>query len=197
MLGSKSGLRDHAERFGLLEHLPAYFMDASTAQYPCVLKNATGVYGKDCHIVRSASEVDAILQGKSIGEEWVMQEMMPGRYEYSTSLLVVEGEIVWDACTRYEYDRDEYVWPHVTEHEDKRSFPPTPPAHLAAMTAFLACEGWRYSGFCNFNYKLRADDSMAIFEINSRIGADFACDIPRPRARAALEMLDAMFPNGN
>jgi carbamoylphosphate synthase large subunit len=46
------------------------------------------------------------------------------------------------------------------------------------MKAFLA----DFSGICNFNYKLRTEGGMCIFEVNARIGADLACDATRSRA---------------
>ena len=45
---------------------------------------------------------------------------------------------------------------------------------------------------CNFNYKVRQDSGhMGIFEVNTRVGADLACDVPRHRARALFARLDA------
>lgn len=42
---------------------------------------------------------------------------------------------------------------------------------MTAMTCFLSAPGYEFSGICNFNYKERADGSMCIFEINTRVGA--------------------------
>jgi hypothetical protein len=58
-----------------------------------------------------------------------------------------------------------------------------PPEHLATMKAFLA----DFSGICNFNYKLRPEGGMCIFEVNARIGADLACDATRSRAAKVCE----------
>jgi len=191
LLGCKAGLREHAERHELLEHLPAYFMDPAEARYPCVLKASVGVYGKDCFIVRCKEDVLKVTDS-GFGSKWVLQEFMPGRFEYSTSVLVLKGEILEAVCTKYEYDAEEYVWPRVTEITWKRQFPEVPEEHMRTMTAFLSAPGYEFSGICNFNYKIRADNSLCIFEINTRVGADFACDIPRPRARAILEKLDSL-----
>ena len=51
---------------------------------------------------------------------WVLQEFMPGRHEYSTSLLVHSGKIIEAVRTKYEYDAEEYVWPRVNEISWKR-----------------------------------------------------------------------------
>ena len=58
------------------------------------------------------------------GSRWVLQELMRGVHEYSTSLLVVKGEIIDSCCTRYEYDEEEYVWPRVNEIGWKRCVGP-------------------------------------------------------------------------
>jgi len=56
------------------------------------------------------------------------------------------------------------------------------------MENFLA----DFSGICNFNYKVRPDGGMCIFEVNARVGADLACDIPRRRAAQFFNKLDAL-----
>ena len=67
-----------------------------------------------------------------------------------------------------------------------------PKAHLDTFKQFLS----GFSGICNFNYKLRQDGSkdggLCIFEVNARIGADLACDVPRRRAAALFSKLDAL-----
>ena len=46
---------------------------------------------------------------------------------------------------------------------------------------------------CNFNYKVRQDSGhMGIFEVNTRVGADLACDVPRERAKAFFEKRDKL-----
>ncbi|KAL1526700.1 hypothetical protein AB1Y20_015400 [Prymnesium parvum] len=192
LLGCKAGLRVHAERHGLLQHLPRYFQGPEEAQFPCVLKASAGVYGKDCFICHCKEDILKVTD-TGFGSKWVLQEFQKGCFEYSTSLLVRDGNIVDAVCTRYQYDSDEYVWPRVNEIWQNRAFPEPPAEHMAAMTAFLSAPQFEFSGICNFNYKIRDDGSICIFEINTRVGADFACDIPRPRARMMLEKLEAMF----
>ena len=49
-----------------------------------------------------------------------------------------------------------------------------------------------FDGICNFNYKLRPDGRMCIFEVNARMGADLGCDVPPPMMRAFFDKLDAL-----
>ena len=97
---------------------------------------------------------------------------------------------VLDAITTvYTYDRAEYVWPQVREIcPERRSTREVPPAHLAAMRSFLA----GYEGVLNFNYKVRPGGELAIFEINTRLGADLGCDVPTPMLREFFRKLDAL-----
>jgi hypothetical protein len=80
------------------------------------------------------------------------------------------------------------VWPYAKE-KSRSSHDDVPAAHLRVMAAFLR----GFSGICNFNYKVRQpDQTLAIFEINPRVGADLSMDVPRPRARQLFEKLDEL-----
>ena len=110
-----------------------------------------------------------------------------GRYEYATSFLCRRGTILAAITTRYEYVTDEYVWPDIKEVRSSRtSVRDIDAAHQDAMSAFLT----GYDGFCNFNYKLREDGSLCIFEVNTRIGADLSCDVPAAWLRQFLQALE-------
>ena len=102
------------------------------------------------------------------GSTWLLEEMCDGALELSVSLLVVAGEILDAVCTEYEYDSEQYVWPHVNE-VGRRSYDvgggaPFQLEHLAVMKDFLH----EYSGICNFNYKVRPNGRMCIFEARRR-----------------------------
>lgn len=182
-LDNKATFHQYALELGLQKHLPRNYSTPDDASYPCILKPVTGEFGKDIRIIRTADEVNRSLAGRPLGTEWLLQELILGPFEYSTSLLVDKGRILDLVCLRYEYNSAEYVWPHVAEvgkQEDS-----VPADHLAIMSALLA----DYSGFCNFNYKIGADGCMRLFEANTRVGADLACDVPRGRARAMFQAL--------
>ena len=67
-----------------------------------------------------------------------------------------------------------------------------PPAHLSSFRALLGDE--YDEGVCNVNYKVRADGSVCVFEVNARMGADLGCDVPPPMLRDCLDRLDALPP---
>jgi len=185
-LDNKAAFQAHAQALGLSAYLPTCFTEPEGAAYPCVLKPATGEFGRDARIVRSPADVLRVTGEEGLRSSWVLQELITGCFEFSTALLVERGEVLDMACTRYEYDAEEYVWPQVLEVG--KAACDVPSDHLAVMKMLL--EG--YSGFCNFNYKLRPCGRLCIFEANARVGADLACDVPRAAARRMFLRLDSL-----
>lgn len=86
--------------------------------------------------------------------------------------------------TTYVYDCDEYVWPRVTELRKERSSEaiPVDDAEATLLARLLVA----YTGVCNLNYKRRPGGHPAVFEVNARVGADLACDVPAPMLKAML-----------
>ncbi|CAE8720166.1 unnamed protein product, partial [Polarella glacialis] len=141
----------------------------------------------DTHVVRSSEEVTRITRGERLEPKWVLQELIAGRLEHSTTLLMKNGEVLDYADTLYEYDGEEYVWPHIREiRNEYRSIPED---HLAAMKKLLC----NFNGICCLGSKLRKDGSICIFEVNPRIGGDLVFQVPKGRARGMFEKLDQMF----
>jgi len=152
--------------------------------YPCILKPAQGAYGIGTDIVNCSDDVLGKIDVSQLGSTWLLQELISGPIEFSTSLLVDHGQLLDEVSVKYEYDGLAYIWPRVREVSKATHEPP--PAHIQIMTAFLQ----HYSGICNFNYKTRNNGEICIFEINPRIGADLAGDVPKPRAQQLFEKLD-------
>lgn len=185
-LSNKAALARYAAELNMMESLPRHFSAPEEAVYPCILKAALGEHGKNVYIVRSAAEANAITT-EGYGSDWLLQELVPGSVEYAVSLLVRDGVIADAVSTEYKYDKEEYVWPHA-EEVGRSSSSKIPPKHLETMRRFLD----QYTGVCNFNYKVRPSGELCIFEVNTRVGADLACDVPRKRARAFFEKLDGL-----
>ena len=184
-LSNKAALRLHAVAIGLPQMLPDHYATPASATYPCVLKVAAGEHGEGVDIVQNAEEVRKLSRRYDGG--WLLQELVVGAEEWACSLLVDRGVIKDAIATKYVYDKEEYIWPHVRELRDyRKSSRDVPAAHLTTFGAFLHA----YSGVCNFNYKVRPDGRLCIFEINTRIGADLACDVPPPLLRSFFQKMD-------
>ncbi|CAJ1393224.1 unnamed protein product [Effrenium voratum] len=186
-LCNKASMIEYAKSKGIEASTPRCYQSSEEAVYPCILKPAVGTFGKDTHVVRSAEEVEHLTRGGDLQPKWVLQELVAGRLEYSTTLLVLNGEVVDYVNTMYEYDGEEYVWPFV--QEVRHEYVSVPHDHLDVMRVLLS----EFSGICCLGYKLRSDGSICIFEVNPRIGGDLVFECPKNRARALFEKLDFMF----
>ena len=190
-LGDKAAFHAHAAAAGLGALLPQHYASFEAATYPCILKAARGAYGSGTHIVHSVENARVVAHavGGELGVGWVLQELVRGRVEIATSLLIHKGRVLQAATTSYTYDADEYVWPHVKEKRAERTTAAGPPAQLGHMLALLGNE---FQGICNFNYKLRSDATLCVFEVNPRMGSDLGCDVPMRVLRGFLGQLDAL-----
>ena len=192
----KVRLRTRARRMGLEHCLPASYATLRAARFPCIVKTAVGDFGSTVRFARDARELDAAiselkLDSRRMNDAWLVQELCEGPVEYSASCVVRDGRILDVVATRYTYDAAVYVWPRVEERRELRVVDaPVPEHHLEVMAALLR----GYAGICNFNYKLRGNGDMCIFEVNVRSGEDLACDVPPDRLRCLLERLDGTFP---
>ncbi|CAK9109757.1 Hypothetical protein SCF082_LOCUS50994 [Durusdinium trenchii] len=141
-LRNKASMLEYAKEKGIGASTPRCFGTAGEAEYPCILKPELGTFGKDTHVVRSEEEVDRLTRGEGLAPKWVLQELVPGRLEYSITLLVLKGVVVDYVNTLYEYDGEEYVWPFVKEV--RHEYVSVPQAHLDVMRILLS----EFSGIC-------------------------------------------------
>ena len=167
---------------GVLDAFPIRYASLSRAPYPHVMKTVTGTFGQNVHIVWRQEDARTIMASSQ--KEWIHQELIEGAYEISTLLLAIDGCIRHAIRTEYHYDAAAYVWPAVNEILHDRTSTTELPASEANVLGTLL-EG--YSGICNFNYKLRKDRSIAIFECNIRAGRDIT-DAPLHMAEHFLRM---------
>merc|ERR1712150_68422 len=175
-LSNKALLRDYAEERGLAEFLPRPYRRVEDAEFPCILRSADGEFGKDCHIVNSEEQVRR-LAPRGLGEQWVLQELIYGSSEQSTAVVADKGRLLYHVSMYYNVKSEAYVYP-TAQKLGKGPFT-APDEHLAVMSAFLR----DYFGVCNFNYKVRPDGRMCIFELNTRMTGDLVTEAPRPLSR--------------
>eukprot|EP00746_Dinoflagellata_sp_MGD_P055071 gnl/MRDRNA2_/MRDRNA2_240109_c0_seq1.p1 gnl/MRDRNA2_/MRDRNA2_240109_c0~~gnl/MRDRNA2_/MRDRNA2_240109_c0_seq1.p1 ORF type:complete len:461 (+),score=88.89 gnl/MRDRNA2_/MRDRNA2_240109_c0_seq1:54-1385(+) len=189
-LNNKVAFHRYAMELGLTAHFPKFYFDPEKAEYPCILKPGLGSAGNNSVIVNRSSEALGLIGTDSnFDAQWVLQEIVAGHVEYSTSLLVHRGNILGTVSIKYEYKTDVYIWPHV--EEVNKTICEVDPQHFEVMRKFVA----GFSGFCNFNYKVQSDGKLCLFEANARIGGDLAGDVVEnwPHlAYALFEKLDAL-----
>lgn len=177
-LNDKLKLQETAEKLHLSQHMPRQYLSPDTATYPCIFKQANGEYGETVKIVQRREDA---VGDESTDKGWLFQELVPGQLEISTTLVVDRGVIKFALRTAYTYSKSAYVWGQTPGlRETNRSWSVLRPTSAEFKVLAKFCRGNRttvrpYSGVCNFNYKLRPGTrEMAIFEVNTRIGGDFA-----------------------
>ena len=89
--------------------------DYSSAQPSAAVVTGEGAPGSDLS--------EAVVAGEGApGSDWLLQELVRGAEEHSTSLLVVEGRLLRAEAVVYTYAAAEYIWPHVREKKELRRF---------------------------------------------------------------------------
>jgi len=111
-----------------------------------------------------------------------VQELVDGAGDYVSHCVAVEGRVVWQCAYEYELHpghliRSASTLRGVQKHQVSA-------ANLAAMQRFLG--PLRYSGPACFDYRYRTDGSLAVFEINPRLGGSLMFPAHVGDLRAAL-----------
>lgn len=176
-IGNKVRLQRFARKHHLTPYLPTNF-SVDTARFPCIAKKGRGEYGRRVHLVETRDALRAVVGHTPAS--WLIQELVPGNEEIATTLVVVDGVVKASMRTCYTYRDEVYVWPETAE--TKRASNELPDAERVQLEPFVRF----FTGVCNFNYKVRTDGRVAVFEINPRVGADF-CDAKVSLARRIVD----------
>lgn len=159
ILNNKSEFVKFMIKNGLSEYIPTRY---NSIRYPCILKKNKSVYGKDSYVINSKDDIPKNIDLK----EYLIQEPIQGKCEYSTDLLAKNGKIIKWSATKYCYDNNLYIMGHKlispTIHVDI-----TQPVYDAFVSIIKTLN---YDGFCNVDYKIVESGYPKIFEINPRCG---------------------------
>lgn len=147
---------------GFSGYLPAW---GDAVDYPYLLKKNIGEWGVDIHIIRDA-EAEAGYRRELESGDYLKQQYIDGRTEYTTHLLMAAGSNVFMRSVEFGFVQPVHVkgkcFPHASQAiVDHRR-------HAALFEDVMNSLG--FQGFCCFNYKL-VDGVPRIFEVNPRYGA--------------------------
>ena len=106
---------------------------------------------------------ELILQDPWEGQKYILQEFVPGGREYATYCLFENGKLLWHCSYAFTYQENSI---RLTGENMERVVASA--AQLDQIQRFIA--PLNYTGPCNIDYKLRPDGSIAILEINPRLG---------------------------
>ncbi|HWR01221.1 MAG TPA: hypothetical protein VN371_05110 [Chlorobaculum sp.] len=167
LLGNKAQFASYVERHNLDSFVPRHYESVDDIAWPAVLKRADLNSGRGIEIVRSIEHFEDLLKTDLWkNQKYVLQELIPGKFDYVTHCICKNGRILWASTFEYEMssakeirtpDNVKFMKPSVAS-----------PSTMNQMEKLLA--PLRFNGPCNFDYKIDAQGEMKVFEINPRLG---------------------------
>ena len=187
ILSDKLRFARFAETEGLSDLVPERYRSRVAMPFPVVLKRTDLCSSNGIAVVHSAAELASCRTEEMwAGKRVVIQRAVPGRMDYSTYCVAVDGRIVWHHSYAFELKHDLAVralgnldpWgPHRATNTD-----------LEQMERFL--RPLRYSGPVNFDYK-RGPSGIVVFEVNPRFGGSLFREQNVADLRACLHAIVA------
>lgn len=167
VLADKARFARYMQANRLERFAPRTYWSQESVQYPAVVKRTDLYAGYGIQLVHSPEELAATLEQEMwAGHPAVFQEYVEGGLEYVLQAVVVRGLLVWHAAFEIVIPPDEPIrHPHTEETVRPLEIPARELFVLQSIIAPL-----NFSGPINFNYRRRPDGSVALFEINPRLG---------------------------
>ena len=160
---------DHKREFvrrlatrGFSRYLPASGDDLG---YPYLLKRSVSEWGVDIHIIDGA-EAEAAHRRELESGDYLKQQYIDGRTEYTTHLLMAAGRNVFMRSVEFGFTEPLHVKGKSFQHASQALVDHR--RHSALFEDVM--NSFDFQGFCCFNYKL-VDGVPKIFEVNPRYGA--------------------------
>jgi hypothetical protein len=165
---------------------PRTFWTVESVQYPAVVKRTDLFAGWGIRIVHTEAELTATLNEDTwSGFPTVLQEYVEGELEYVVQAVLVRGLIMWHAAFEIVIPPDEPIR-HPNTGETVRPVS-VPARELFVLQSIIA--PLDFSGPINFNYRRRPDGSVALFEINPRVGGSLFRPESGPILAAAIDAI--------
>jgi hypothetical protein len=166
ILADKAQFARYAAELGAAHLLPRS-IDLEHPTFPAMLKRTNLHSGMGVALVASQQELDEKRAAAPwVGEVVLLQEAVPSHREFVTHVVCVRGRIVWHCTFAYPLaSRNEVRGPVENLTIEQSS---AHPADIQAFEQLLLPLG--FNGPANIDYRRRPDGSLAIFEINPRLG---------------------------
>ena len=160
LLSNKVKLSTHR----LQEFLPETY-DSKNISYPCILKYGKSTYSNGVFRIEDKDELDSKTLGRTINEDYIIQEAILDSRECSTQFIVHDGKIVFHSSYYDEYDSKLFIWPRDKSISTIRFR--LDDEKLKVFEEFFV----DYNGLINCNYKVH-DGHLKILEFNPRLSGD-------------------------
>lgn len=165
--------------------IPPMFHEAARV-YPYILKKRAQLSGVETFVVRNATD-EASHAGRLGSYEYFCQSYVPGKLEYATHMLLVDGRVVYHSTNAYEMAGDFMVKGNAMK----------PIRELIGIDIHLGLiEGFGnllrmigFNGICCIDYKV-FDGRVRLLEVNPRVGFSLFRDINRFLSAYQKALLD-------
>jgi hypothetical protein len=183
--GDKIEFQAYVRDNGLEDLCPAHFPGPEEARFPCILKRKDLNGGIGVAVAASAEHLQSLLeQPPWRGHPFVLQAKLEG-CEFVTHCVCKKGRILWHTSFAYGLPPGESI---------------RTASNVQSICPILATDGTmrqlqrfltplNYSGPCNFDYKFAPDGTVAIMEINPRLGGSLMRPENRHHLQAALSCI--------
>lgn len=167
ILGDKAAFAAYVRDHRLEALCPPVFATPAKATFPCVIKRCDLNGAEGVAIAETAADLEALRTAAPWqGHPVVLQSFQPAPFQYVTHAVCQSGRIVAGHSFRQTLPAGERLRGWATQVVCA-PFTPTW-RQRRALERFL--KPLAYSGPCNFDYVLKPDGRVCLFEINPRLG---------------------------
>jgi carbamoylphosphate synthase large subunit len=159
----KLAFQEWVQRHALTSFTPRAY-NLHNVRYPCVFKVPSLNNGRGIHIVQKESQ---LRDHVAAAPRHVLQEYIPGRTEYIAHCVARRGQLLLVLAYQNVYAQD-YIVSSSDQPPLIRQRHHPGPVELSVFQAFLRAA--QYDGPCCIDYRLTADGTIRILEINPRLG---------------------------
>lgn len=146
---------------GFSQYIPKMAQGPSLTP-PYILKKRTGIWGKDCYVIRNREDERA-HKDLIADSDYFCQEFIGGRTEFATHILFMDDQIVKALNIRYEFDVDSPI-----KGQDASLLQVVCRCRYLNLWAKML-RVVKFEGLCCVNYKV-ANGQPFLLEINPRFG---------------------------
>ncbi len=161
-LSNKARLAGHR----LQQYLPKTY-GLTDVCYPCVLKYSEGYGSNGVFKIGNEKEFDEKTRNLTLNKDYVIQEAIMDKREYSTQFLVNDGKIVFQCGYYDEYISQLFIWPRDKSVATTRFLLDSDGEEFRIFEEFFE----DYTGLINCNYKIK-EGRLKVLEFNPRLSGD-------------------------
>ena len=167
------------------QYLPQEYLHPYINTFPVFLKRTNLNAGNGIKLVSTLEELsESLLRPPFRGQEFIIQEFIPGNIEMVCHAVYKEGIRVWETSIQFTMEgSDEIRGPNSKFQMESVE---SDPALLAVFDQIMLTT--RFSGPCNMNFKM-SGSQIKIFEINPRLGGSLMRDTNVNQLAGALQAI--------